>query len=62
MESEEVCRQLITQALEITQNENLRLSLQQLIDKEYGGSENIELSRMTTEDVETIFLSLFDVM
>ncbi len=47
--AEEYCRQLINQALELTQNESLRLSLQQLLDREYGGA--IELPRLTTEDV-----------
>lgn len=48
-ESEEFCRQLINQALEITQNESLRLALQQLLDREYCGT--IELPRLTTEQV-----------
>jgi hypothetical protein len=52
-ESDIYCRQLISQALEITQNENLRLSLQLLLDQEYcGGSGTmIDLPRMNTEDV-----------
>jgi uncharacterized membrane protein YheB (UPF0754 family) len=52
------CHQLINQALEITQNENLRLSLQQLLDKEYGSGETIDLTRMTTEDVSPLYLCL----
>lgn len=47
--AEDYCRQLINQALELTQNESLRLSLQQLLDREYGGT--IDLPRLTTDDI-----------
>jgi hypothetical protein len=52
LDSEEYCRQLLTQALELTQNENLRMSLQEIIDIEFGGgSKTIDLSRLTTAEV-----------
>jgi hypothetical protein len=52
LDSEEYCRQLLTQALELTQNENLRVALQEIIDNEFGGgSNNIDFSRLTTAEV-----------
>jgi len=48
-ETEEHCRQLLCQALELTHNESLRQSLQHIIDKEYGGF--VEIPRLTTEDI-----------
>ena len=52
LDSEEYCRQLLTQALELTQNENLRMALQEIIDNEFGGgSNNIDFSRLTTAEV-----------
>lgn len=59
LDSEEYCRQLLTQALELTQNENLRISLQQIIDVEFGGgSQNIDLTRLTTAEVCIILSSV----
>lgn len=52
----------MTQALELTQNENLRVSLQQIIDVEFGGaSQNIDLMRLTTAEV-LIGTSLFHLI
>jgi hypothetical protein len=58
IETDEYVRQLLTQALELTQNENLRLSLQEIIDTEFGGGKNIEFSRLTTAEVSQFPFSL----
>lgn len=58
VDSEEYCRQLLTQALELTQNESLRMSLQEIIDTEFG-SNNIEFARLTTAEVIFYLLYLY---
>jgi calcium/calmodulin-dependent protein kinase I len=47
--SEEMVRQLLSQALEITHNEALREQLQLIIDKEFSGI--VDIPRLTTEDI-----------
>mmetsp|Transcript_11288 Transcript_11288/g.17176 ORF Transcript_11288/g.17176 Transcript_11288/m.17176 type:complete len:828 (-) Transcript_11288:222-2705(-) len=47
-DNEEHCHQLLCQALELTHSESLRQSLQQIIDKEFGGM--TDMPRFTTEE------------